>query len=997
MKKALFFPAVLVVFTASGFAGLIYESIWSHYLKLFLGHAAYAQTLVLAIFMGGMALGAWACSRVAHRWRNLLFAYGVIEALVGAASLAFHPVFVATTDFAFDRAIPALEAPAAITAFKWLLGAALVLPQSVLLGMTFPLMTAGVLRAQPERSGRSIALLYFTNSLGAGVGVLASGFYFIPYVGLPGALTGAAVVNLTVGAAAVILGAAARARAPVAQTSGGAAAAPGGTVRLLLWVAALTGASSFVYEIAWIRMLSLVLGSSTHAFEIMLSAFILGLAFGGFWVRKRIDTAGASLRFLGGIQVAMGIAALATLPVYASSFQFMDLVLRTLSLSESGYVAFNLLSHGISLAVMFPAAFCAGMTLPLITAALLRAGSGERVIGQVYAANTAGGIVGVFAAVHIGFGLLGLKGLVIAGAAVDLALGAVLLGAMPGRRRFGLAFGASALSLAVLLAAGLGVTLSAHDMASGVFQRQGLLDREKVKVLAHIDGKTSTVSVTATKDQMAVHNNGKSDGALSVNEDKVGADDVTMVLAGALPVLLDPQARRVANIGFGTGMTAHVLLGSPKLEALDTIEIEPAVVEGARLLLPHVARAYEDPRSRLHYDDAKTFFSSRRRRYDVIVSEPSNPWVSGVSSLFSAEFYRHARRHLRESGLLVQWVQMYDFSMPLLASVVAALQGEFSDYALWAPNDGDLIIVAANGGRVPRPAAAALEYPEIAAALARIRIRSLEDLRLHEVGRREVMEPYFASFGAQPNSDYFPVVDSNAAKARYLRLSATGVLALADARFPVLALFAGSSPPDPAGIDAPPPAWRNSTGRPQEAKAVAAFLGGAAPLSAGTVHPSMQADFALLRAALVDCRLQAPAGVLRGALADLAVLVNGHLPREQAELLWRRLQASPCAAALPVADRRWLELHAAVAARDVDAMGRIAEAVLAADDGLPSGLCAQAVAALMGGHVLAGRGGRAMQAFQAHRACLAQQPEWQPVFSFLVAHAATARRAAGQH
>src|SRR5262245_41332160 len=144
---------LFLLFTASGFAGLIYESIWSHYLKLFLGHAAYAQTLVLAIFMGGMAAGAWLASRCSSRWKDLLLAYALIEAAIGVISLVFHPLFVAATAFAFDSVVPALGSPLAVQIFKWSLAAALILPQSVLLGMTFPLMTGGVLRVAPARSG----------------------------------------------------------------------------------------------------------------------------------------------------------------------------------------------------------------------------------------------------------------------------------------------------------------------------------------------------------------------------------------------------------------------------------------------------------------------------------------------------------------------------------------------------------------------------------------------------------------------------------------------------------------------------------------------------------------------------------------------------------------------------------------------------------------------------------------------------------------------------
>src|SRR6266850_6391544 len=458
-----------LLFTVSGFAGLIYESIWSHYLKLFLGHAAYAQTLVLAIFMGGMALGAWGASRWSARWKDLLLAYALVEAVIGIAALVFHAAFVDTTALLFDQIIPRLGSPAVRDALKWSVGALLIAPQSVLLGATFPLLAGAVVRARPERAGYAIAMLYFTNSLGAAVGVLASGFYFIAEVGLPGTLVAAGIVNLAVALAVMLL----PRHAPGAAAPGPAApqnARHGEGVRLLLAVAALTGLSSFMYEIGWIRMLALVLGSSTHAFELMLSAFVFGIALGGLWVRRRIDTTRDTLRLLALVQLAMGLAALATLPVYGSTFRLMQLTMQSLSNTESGYLAFNLVSHGICLAVMFPAAFCAGMTLPLITASLLSKGVGERAIGWVYAANTAGAIAGVVVAVHLALPLLGLKGLIVAGAAIDLALGVLLLAMQQGAWRRAPATAAAVLSTVAVLAAVFIVRLDAHQMASGIYQ-----------------------------------------------------------------------------------------------------------------------------------------------------------------------------------------------------------------------------------------------------------------------------------------------------------------------------------------------------------------------------------------------------------------------------------------------------------------------------------------------------------------------------------------------
>src|SRR6202795_1094748 len=187
---------LLAVFVVSGFTGLIYESIWSHYLKLFLGHAAYAQTLVLAIFMGGMALGSWTIAHYSSRIRQLLWGYVLVEGLIGILGVVFHQTFVAAVNFSFASVIPALAAGLLIHAYKWSLAALLVLPQSVLLGMTFPLISGGIIRRWPERAGETLSTLYFTNSLGGSLGILVSGFVLIGIVGLPGTTLTAGLLNV---------------------------------------------------------------------------------------------------------------------------------------------------------------------------------------------------------------------------------------------------------------------------------------------------------------------------------------------------------------------------------------------------------------------------------------------------------------------------------------------------------------------------------------------------------------------------------------------------------------------------------------------------------------------------------------------------------------------------------------------------------------------------------------------------------------------------------
>src|SRR5688572_13882592 len=432
-----------LVFILSGAAGLIYESIWSRYLGLFVGHSAYAQIIVLVIFLGGMSLGAHLASRWSDRWRAPLLWYAGIEMVVGLVATEFHDVFVATTAWSYTSLFPSLTG-VSLTAVKWLVASLLILPQSVLLGATFPLMSAGVIRmARAEESpGRLLSLLYFANSLGAAAGVLLAGLFLIEWVGLPGTLLTAGILNM-VAALIVILIARAHRRMLAEESSRlSALGSPLEEARRepstesrepvpdwipLLAVAFGTAVASFIYEIAWIRMLALVLGSATHAFELMLSAFILGLALGAFWIRGRADRIADPIRMLGVVQLLMGSLAIGTLLVYSSSFTWMAGLTSAVDENAAGYRLYNLARYGIALAVMLPPTFCAGITLPLITRTLLGAGHGERAIGAVYAWNTLGSILGVALASLWLLPLLGLRVMLIAGGAVDLALGAWLL------------------------------------------------------------------------------------------------------------------------------------------------------------------------------------------------------------------------------------------------------------------------------------------------------------------------------------------------------------------------------------------------------------------------------------------------------------------------------------------------------------------------------------------------------------------------------------------
>lgn len=289
----------------------------------------------------------------------------------------------------------------------------------------------------------------------------------------------------------------------------------------------------------------------------------------------------------------MSLCALSTLFLYSSTFDTMRWLVAVLPKTNLGYLEFNLASHGIALDIMLPTTFCAGMTLPLITYVLLRQHGGERSIGAVYAANTVGAIVGVFFAIHVGLPLLGLKPLIISGAALDMALGLVLLWRRRGAVRVSVPLGATALCTLGVVATLLCARLDVYQMASGVYRTaQEPLRPSDTRLLFHQDGKTATVDLLERNGFVSIRTNGKVDAQVNMRPaGESTLDEPTMVLLGALPLLLHPQARTAANIGLGSGITTHVLLSTPTLLSVDTIEIEAAMVQGGPEASGHATRA----------------------------------------------------------------------------------------------------------------------------------------------------------------------------------------------------------------------------------------------------------------------------------------------------------------------------------------------------------------------------------------------------------------------
>jgi spermidine synthase len=641
----------------------------------------------------------------------------------------------------------------------------------------------------------------------------------------------------------------------------------------------------------------------------MLSAFILGLALGGYWIRRRIGTIADVPRVLALMFTAMAVLGALTLPAYGFAFDVMAATMNTFTPSDTGYASFNLVSHVIAAAMMIPTTVIAGMTLPLMTSYLLNTGSGEQAIGKVYAANTVGAIAGVLLAIHLLLPAVSTKGAVVTAALVQAAIAFVFL-ARAQRTRTSLL----PLAAGVLLVLGIAflVHLDPMRMASGVYRNGTASLPANTRVIYLRDGKTATISLSRQGETVFIATNGKTDAAINMGNSPAGSDEVTMVLLGALPLALHPNPKRVANIGIGSGLTSHVLLTSPAVEILDSVEIEPAIAEAARIgFEPRVSKLFNDSRSQIHFEDAKTFFATTRQPYDLIVSEPSNPWVSGVASLFSEEFYSHIKRYLAKDGLLIQWVQTYETDVAVVASIVKALSAQFPDYVIYNTDDTNILIVASPHGKIPDVHADILQGP-VGEELRKVGVDSAADIEIRRIGSKQSLQPLFDSYLAPKNSDFFPFVDLRAPRMRFLRRDALALSWLRSYSVPVMELLG-----EPALAVSPrhssKPQFLIRQGLVQKALDIRS---GVADGDVRELPHDVAMEVLFFRSPEAACSTEDVGDSWLLTVRSIAAQTTPYLPVNDLRPIWSAVRSHPCLAHQNDAQRREVAFLEAVAMRD---------------------------------------------------------------------------------
>jgi spermidine synthase len=612
------------------------------------------------------------------------------------------------------------------------------------------------------------------------------------------------------------------------------------------------------------------------------------------------------------VMALMGTLALLTLPAYNHTFDLMGWAMRAFTPTEGGYTGFNLVSQGIAMAIMLPTTFCAGMTLPLLTNSLLKRNAGERAIGAVYAANTLGAIVGTLAAIHLLMPLVGVKGVIVSGAAIHMAIGVSgLVLARSFTPALRIAFGTCCAAFAAV--AIFGAKLDPLRMTAGVY-RLGITSLPpSTNVMYLRDGKTATISLVEAEGAVTIATNGKPDAQVQMGDGRPSSDEITMLLAGALPLSLHSHPERVANIGFGSGLTSATMLMSERVKSLESIEIEPFMVQAARQgYLPRIKGVFEDPRSRIVFEDAKTFFAMTREPYDVIISEPSNPWVSGVATLFSDEFYARIVTYLKPDGLLVQWLQIYETDLSIMASIVGAMSEHFGAYAVYNVDDTNIMIVATRGAALPPHHGAPFDSPQLRAQLARVGIRSVDDIRLRRLGDQHTLGPLFASFRSPVNSDFFPFVDLNAPRMRFMKRNAIELPSLAFMPVPVLELVDKSvSRARTEALSAESRMTSDLLARQAVEIRDAVVSGKLAEVAA-----AVTSQITTLRASREQCLDPGVQRAWRGAVKTVADLTTPSLSADELKGMWSTIVTTDCYRSDSARNRPWADFLAAVAGRD---------------------------------------------------------------------------------
>jgi len=732
----------LFLYMASGAAALVYEVVWTRLLTLQLGHTVAAASTVLAAFMGGLASGAWIAGRVLRRRTGrdssgpttCLRAYAGLE--IGIALFAsLLPSALHAFGSVLAWAYADGTAPARFAIVRVGISLAILGVPTAAMGATFPIAAQWWAETEPAaaRSAADAGLLYAANTAGAALGAIAAGFFLIPSIGLRATTWIGVALNLVAASGAFWLATQLTKNAEAAKDGDSRSAslaigADTATItrkgtkerkslrplppvrasvllpspKLASAVAGISGFTALVYEVAWTRLLALVIGPTTYAFATMAAAFISGIAIG-----STIGTRIARQTLRPGVWLALMLAGGNVAAAGAASYAATRMPLVVAAQVADPAVVFGSIVTRQALGVgllLLPMTFALGATFPLALAvAGGTASSAGHDASRLYTANTIGAIGGALCSGFLLIPQLGLQMTVAAAAWVGAIAGAACLTMVPaeyGKRR--LHTGAGAVALAGI-AIGAIAAFPAWDrelLAGGGYKYAPYIASGDVETMLRAgrleyyrEGAAGTVSVRRLNGTLSLAIDGKVDASNA-------GDMLTQRLLGLLPVVLHGGADDICIIGLGSGVTVGSALLAGTVRHADVVEISPEVVEASHWFDAENGRALAQPSVRLIIGDGRSHLLSSPRQYDVVISEPSNPWMAGVATLFTREFFEAARRRLKADGLLCQWAHTYDISADDLQSIVRTFASVFPQGTMWLVGEGDLLLIGPNGADI---------------------------------------------------------------------------------------------------------------------------------------------------------------------------------------------------------------------------------------------------------------------------------------------------------
>lgn len=682
-RPGAFWP-VSILFFLSGFAGLGYQIIWFKRFSHVWGNSTLAMAAVVASFLGGLGLGAYLLGRLADRVDAPLVWYAILEAGVGILALLL-PLEIGVLTPLYEHLYPYLKGQGLIlSAVKLALTFLLLGPPCVLMGGTLPLMlryftSPGV--ALKEFSG----WLYGFNTLGAAAGCYLTGFHLLPALGLYGLNHLLVVLNLAIAAGAVAL--VMRPSAPGSRNPRSArqpAVEPSRHQMTSLYlVTALTGCAALVLEVVWTRQLALILGGSVYAFTAMLFCVLVGIGLGSLIFHWALT----SIRRLERIVPLVILGLVFSVGLGKWMIPAVTVAVGQLQPWRASQAYNGLICIGVSGLLEFLPAVGMGILFPLfVHLTRRRARDAGRAVGAIYGLNVAGSVVGSAAASLLLIPRLGLSLSVVV--ALLLYAAALVLLFPPGRGwRGSLALGACCL---LVFSACLFCAVEADPRVTnigmylyGYYSEQ---ERAGIEILHFREGAAANVLVTRRPEALSLRINGKVDAS--------NTWDMTTQLAMAyIPLMLRPEAEDVLIIGLGSGTTPGAALEFPTTRVTCS-EIEPAMLAASTFFAEVNHEPHLNPRFSFVADDGRSFLQGTSETFDLILSEPSNPWLAGISSLFTREFYRLAREKLNPDGILAQWIQAYAFSPDDYGLIVRTVLSVFPDARLVRVTDRDTILLA---------------------------------------------------------------------------------------------------------------------------------------------------------------------------------------------------------------------------------------------------------------------------------------------------------------